>query len=206
MKLLRPLFLLCTALVLAACASTTIRSAWFDTSYTGGPMKRIVVVGVGGQVADRRVFEDSFAAQLQAAGVEGIPGYTVASDETRMNDAAFAAAVEKSGADGLLVVRLLNVDTRTQVSTAMVPGPAVWGPWGPYGGGFYGPMWFPATQVNQFDVAQVESSLYDTKTRRLIWSATTETINPAAVAQETPRFAAVIIGQLRARGLIAGKP
>ncbi len=201
MKLMGPLFLLLTAFLLAACASTTIRSAWFDTSYTGGPMKRIVVVGVGGQVADRRVFEDSFAAQLRAAGVEGIPGYTVAPDETRMDDAAFAGAVEHTGADGLLVVRLLNVDTRTQVSTAMVPGPSVWGP---YRGGFYGPMWFPATQVNQFDVARIESSLYDTKTQRLIWSATTDTINPSAVAQETPRFAAVIIGQLRARGLIAG--
>ncbi|MBL8526457.1 MAG: hypothetical protein JNL68_02100, partial [Burkholderiales bacterium] len=89
MKPLRPLFLLLTALVLAACATTTIRSAWFDTTYKGGPMKRIVVVGVGGQVADRRVFEDSFAAQLRAAGVDGIPGYTVAPDEVRMDDAAF---------------------------------------------------------------------------------------------------------------------
>ena len=51
MKSLRPVFLLFAALVLAACATTTIRSAWFDTSYTGGPLKRIVVVGVGGQVA-----------------------------------------------------------------------------------------------------------------------------------------------------------
>jgi hypothetical protein len=200
MKLLRPLFLLCTALVLAACASTTIRSAWFDTSYTGGPMKRIVVVGVGGQLADRRVFEDSFASQLRAAGVEGIPGYTVAPDEARMDNAAFAAAIERTGADGLLIVRLLNVDTRTQVSTAMVPGPGWWGP----GIGFYGPVWFPQTQVSQYEIAQVESSLYETKTRRLIWSATTETFNPSTVAQETPRFAAVIIGQLRARGLIAG--
>jgi hypothetical protein len=201
MKLLRPAILLLAALMLAACATTTIRSAWFDTSYKGGPMKRIVVVGVGGQVADRRVFEDSFASQLRAAGVDGIPGYTVAPDETRMDDAAFAAAVERTGADGVLIVRLLNVDTRTQVSTAMVPGPMVWGPYG----GFYGPVWFPQTQVSQYEVARVESSLYETKTRRMIWSATTDTMNPSTVAQETPRFASVIIGQLLARGLIAGK-
>jgi hypothetical protein len=201
MKLLRPAILLLAALMLAACATTTIRSAWFDTSYKGGLMKRIVVVGVGGQVADRRVFEDSFASQLRAAGVDGIPGYTVAPDETRMDDAAFAAAVERTGADGVLIVRLLNVDTRTQVSTAMVPGPMVWGPYG----GFYGPVWFPQTQVSQYEVARVESSLYETKTRRMIWSATTDTMNPSTVAQETPRFASVIIGQLLARGLIAGK-
>jgi uncharacterized OB-fold protein len=67
---------------------------------------------------------------------------------------------------------------------------------------FYGPVWFPQTQVSQYEVAQVESSLYETKTRRLIWSATTDTFNPSTMAQETPRFAAVIIAQLRARGLI----
>jgi len=198
MKSLRTLFLLLIALMLAACATTTIRSAWFDTSYKGGPMKRIVVVGVGGQVAERRVFEDIFAQQLKAAGVDGIPGYTVAPDETRKDDAAFASAVERTGAEGVLIVRLLSVDTRTQVSTAMVPGPTWWGP----ATGFYGPIWFPQTQVSQYEIAQVESSLYETKTRRLIWSATTDTFNPSTVAQETPRFAAVIIGQLRARGLI----
>jgi hypothetical protein len=201
MKSLRPVFLLLAALMLAACATTTIRSAWFDTSYKGGPMTRIVVVGVGGQVADRRVFEDIFAEQLRAAGVDGIPGYTVAPDEARIDNSAFAAAVERTGADGVLIVRLLNVDTRTQVSTAMVPGPTWWGP----DAGFYGPVWFPQTQVNQYEVAQVESSLYETKTRRMIWVATTDTMNPATVARETPRFAEVIIGQLRARGLIATK-
>jgi hypothetical protein len=200
MKLLRPVFLLLAALVLAACATTTIRSAWFDTSYTGGPLKRIVVVGVGGQVPDRRVFEDIFAEQLRAAGVDGVPGYTVMPDEARMDDAAFAAAVARSGADGVLIVRLLGVDTRTQVSTAMMPGPMMWGPYG----GTFGPTWFPATQVNQYEIARVESSLYEAKTRRMIWAATTDTLNPSTVSQETPRFAALIIGQLRARGLIPG--
>jgi len=64
-------------------------------------------------------------------------------------------------------------------------------------------VWFPQTQVNQYEIARVESSLYETKTRRMIWAATTDTFNPSTVAQETPRFAEVIIGQLRARGLIA---
>lgn len=199
MKSLRLIFLLFATLALVACATTTIRSAWFDTSYKGGPMKRIVVVGVGGQVAERRVFEDIFAQQLKAAGVDGIPGYTVAPDETRMDDAAFAAAVERTGAQGVLIVRLLGVDTRTQVSTAMVPGPTWWGP----ATGFYGPVWLPQTQVSQWEIARVESTLYETKTRRMVWSATTDTMNPSTVAQETPAFAQVVIGELRARGLIS---
>ena len=194
---------------LTGCQSTSIQSAWFDPAYTGGPMQKIDVVGVGsGNVSDRRVFEDIFAQKLRAVGVDGVPGYTVMADDARVAEGPFSTAIEKSGAQGLLVVRLLGVDTKTQVSTTMVPGGgpgwgAGFGPgYGPYGG-IYGPAWYPVTQVSQYDVASVEASLYDVKTRRLIWSATTQTMNPQSVAQETPGFADLIIKQLSARGLIA---
>ena len=193
---------------LSGCQSTSIQSAWFDPAYTGGPMQKIDVVGVGSNITDRRVFEDIFAQKLRAAGVDGVPGYTVMGDDARVAEAPFSSAVESSGAQGLLVVRVLGVDTKTQVYTTMVPGGgpgwgAGFGPgYGPYGG-FYGPAWVPVTQVSQYDVASVEVSLYDVKTRRLIWSATTQTLNPQSVATETPGFADLIIKQLVARGLIA---
>jgi len=73
--------------------------------------------------------------------------------------------------------------------------------WGPYGG-MYGPGWYPVTDVQQYDIANVEASLYDVKTRKLVWAANTETFNPSSVTQETPGYADLIIGQLRARGLL----
>ncbi len=187
------------ALLLVACQTTSIKTAWFDPGYTGGAMKKIVVVGVGGDVANRRVFEDVFAQKLRAAGVDGIPGYTVIGDDARVAEAPFAAAVEKSGAQGALMVRLLGVDTRTQVSTTMISGGFGWGPYG----GMYGPAWYPVTEVNQYDIATVEASLYDVRTRRLVWAATTETLNPTSVAQEAPGYADLIIKQLAARGVVA---
>lgn len=186
-------------LLLTACQTTSIKSAWFDPSYTGGAMKKIVVVGVGANVADRRVFEDIFAQKLRAAGVDGIPGYAVIPDDARAAEAPFSAAVEKSGAQGALMVRLLGVDTKTQVSTTMVPGGFGWGPYG----GMYGAAWYPVAQVSQYDIATVETSLYEVKSRRLVWAATTETFNPTSVAQETPAYADLIIKQLLARGVIA---
>jgi hypothetical protein len=67
----------------------------------------------------------------------------------------------------------------------------------------HGPVWYPVTEVNQYDVATVEASLYDVKTQRLVWAATTETFNPNSVAQETAGYADIIIKQLAARGIIA---
>ncbi len=206
MQALRSLLALCASALLAACQTTSIQSAWFDTTYRGGILQKIVVIANDGTTADSRVFEDIFTQKLSAAGVTGIPGYTTIPPAARQAEGPFSAAVAQTGAQGVLIVRLLRVDTKTQVSTVMMPGP-LWGPYGGFYGGFYGgPRWYPATDVTQYDVATVESNLYDVNTKRLLWAATTKTTNPASVAQEAPGFADLIIGQLRARGLIAPAP
>jgi len=197
-------------LLLASCASTTLQSAWFDSSYNGPPFKRIIVVGVTGSFTDRRVFDDTFAQVLNAAGVQGLPGYQFIDNAPSANEAAFNEGVTRSGADGVLLVRLLGVDTKTQVSTTMVPamygGPfaglfgAPIGPYGPYGP--WGPAWYAVPDYQQYQVANVEATLFDTKTHRPIWSATTQTFNPTSVAAETPGYAKLVIDQLRARGLL----
>ena len=134
MSIVRTLAALAAAALLAACQTTSIQSAWFDTSYRGGPFKKVVVIASDGTTADSRVFEDIFVQKLTAAGITAVPGYTTVPPDARRAEAPFAAAVAATGADGVIIVRLIRVDTKTQVSTMMMPGPMM-GPWG----GFYGP-------------------------------------------------------------------
>jgi hypothetical protein len=201
MNLRSTLVVLALVGLVSACQSTSIRSAWFDTDFVGPPFRKIIVVGSINSATDGRVFEDAFAARLRAAGVEGIPGYTVIADDARGADAPFAAAVTNSGAQGLLLVRLLGVDTRTQVSTTMVRGGAGWGqgPWGSTR------TLVPVQRVSSYDLATVEAKLFDVQTRAVVWSATTRTLNPGSVESETPAFADLIIGQLADRGIISSK-
>jgi hypothetical protein len=200
--------LLLASLLLSACASTTLQTAWLDPTFTAKPMKKIDVIGIGSNLTNQRVFEDIFAQKLREAGVEGVAGYTVIPDEARAAQQPFTDAVVRTGAQGLLVVRLLGVDTRTQVSTTMVPtgpmwgGPGMWG--GGWGGGPWGPTMMPVQQVSQYDLATVEATLFEVRTGRAVWSATTQTLNPTSVQQETPGFASLIIAQLSAHGIIAG--
>ena len=187
---------------LTGCATTSIRSAWFDPGYKGGPFKRILVAGISGNLTDRRVFEDSFSQKLKAVGVDGMPGYQYATEAARGTEAAWSAAIERSGADGLLLVQVLGVDTKTQISTMVIPAVG-WG-YGGYGGWWGPPPMMAVPEVSQYEVATVETQLFDVKTKRLVWAGTTETLNPTTVAKETPVFADVIIGQLAARGLVPG--
>jgi hypothetical protein len=195
--------LLALAALVSGCQSTSIRSAWFDTDFAGPPFRKVMVVGDIGTTAGGRTFEDDFAAKLRAAGVDAIASHTVKLDDPNVTEASFVAAVTGSGAQGLLLVRLLGVDTRTQVTTTMVPGGMAWGrsPWG----GPASRSMVAVPQVRQYELAAVETKLYDVKTRQLVWAATTSTFNPGSLARETPAFAELIIGQLAARGVIERK-
>ena len=60
--------------LVSGCQSTSLRSAWFDTDFTGPPLRKIVVSASIGSTADSRGFEDSFADKLRAVGVEAVAG------------------------------------------------------------------------------------------------------------------------------------
>jgi hypothetical protein len=197
----------CAWIVLAAlvsgCQSTSIRSAWFDTDFAGPALRKIVVSARVGATAESRGVEDAFVDQLRAAGVEAVAGHTARLDESGLSDEAFNAAVVGTGAQGLLLVDLLGVDTRTQVSTTMVRGGMGWGR-GSWGGGTHTTM-IPVQQVSQYELATVETKLFEVQTRQLIWAATTSTLNPRSAAREAPAFASLITRQLADRNIIASK-
>ena len=190
--------------LLSGCQSTSIRSAWFDTDFTGPPLRKIVVAGSVSGVADGRLVEDTFVEKLRAAGVDAIAGHSIRLDDPKLPEASFDAAVMNTGAQGLLLVNLLDVDTRTQVMTTMVHGGMGWGR-GTWGWGSATRTMVPVQEVRQYDIATVETKLFDVKTKQLVWAATTSTFNPRSVARESPAFADLIIGQLASRGIIERK-
>jgi hypothetical protein len=195
----RRLFLAAATLALAACASTTIRDSWSDPSYRGGPFKRVMVLGVARDVPERRLFEDIMAKHIAATGVQAVPAYVYLPQSGQVDEPTLDRAVRESGADGLVMSRIRSIDRRTSVSTYMVPahyfGPGWYG-W--YGG------WYPATDVRQYDIALVETSVFDTAQKRVVWTGVTETYEPTSVAQDAPAFADVIVKALRGRGLLPG--
>jgi hypothetical protein len=197
--------------LLASCASTTLQSTWVDPTFTGGPFKKVFVMGLAARdVAARRGFEDIMVGRLQAAGVQAVPAWQFLPQDGGVPEPALEAALAQAGADAMLMTRLLGVDTRTSVSTMMVPGPVMgpgFGPgWGP-GPGWWGPYssWMAVPQVSQYQIATAETTLFDAKTKQIVWTTTSETFNPQSVQREAPGLADQVIRALQARGLIASK-
>ena len=190
------------ALVLAACAPTTIRDSWHDPEYRGAAFRSVLVLGVFPNIAERRQFEDVMAATIGATGARGIPAYRFLPGQERASEAELDRAVRESGADALLMSRLVSVDTRTQVSTQQRPAPpGPWG-WGAWYSGWWGAGWQTVTTVTQYDIAAVETTLFSAKSGRVVWTGVTETFQPRSVAREAPAFSETIVGALQAPGLL----
>ena len=197
--LTRRLFTLAAALVLVACASsTTLRDSWHDADYRGGAFRKVVVLGVARDGAERRTFEDIAVSRLQAAGVDAVPSYRFLPEGDRVPEGRLDEAVRASGADALWMSRVRSIDRHTDVYQTMVPASAMWGP------GWYGMYtgWYPMTEVRQYDIASVETSVFGARTRSLVWAGVSETYEPRSVEKDAPGFADVIIKALRERGLL----
>lgn len=187
------------ALVLGACSTTTIKDAWVDASVRTQPFGKVLVVAVGSDVTAQRIFEDVLVEKLRTAGVEGIQGYRYMPDG-RASEEQMQAAVTRSGADGLMLVRSKGVRTETEVRTSMVPGGYGAGWYGWYGG------WYAVPEVYQWRIATVETSVFDVYTKKLVWTGVTETYDPASFRKEAGRLGDIIVGALASNKLTPKAP
>ena len=161
-------------MLVTACASTQLTSVWKDPSYQTRPAK-IMVVGVAKNPLNRRLFEDEFVQQLKSRGTDAIASYTVLSDEQQGDPAAIAKKVAELGADTVLITRLVS----KKIVQVYVPGspyypPPFYGTWPDYYGYGYRYMYTPG-YIAEDEYAVIETNLYEAKSNKLIWAASSET-------------------------------
>jgi hypothetical protein len=166
--------LILIAMLLTACATTQLNAVWKDPGYQTRPAK-IMVVGVAKNPLNRRLFEDEFVQQLKSRGTDAIASYTVLSDEQQGDPAAIAKKVAELGADTVLITRLVS----KKIVQVYVPGspyypPPFYGTWPDYYGYGYRYMYTPG-YIAEDEYAVIETNLYEAKSNKLIWAASSET-------------------------------
>ncbi|WP_375591851.1 hypothetical protein [Chitiniphilus eburneus] len=195
----RLLLLFGLALLLAGCASPRLTNTWMDPQFQGPPARHVLVLSVSNSDAHRRIFEDTFVAALHAQGVVATPAYPQLPDAGVQPRERIRAAVTASGADTVLVTRLIKI--RHQVDISPAPPPP-----GLFGTGFYG--WYDSAwaslppMVSQYDVLTLETTLWNMHSEHAIWSGTTEAIEPDDIAGFTRRLAGVLIKRMRQDGAL----
>lgn len=182
-------------LVISACATTSVSNQWKDPSWVGPPASSVVVVGIARSDATRRVFEDTFARELQAAGVRAEVSYTQI-QPGEANTMKLSDFVKSSNADVVLATRVQSVQQKVNVS----PGYTAVGYRGFYG--WYGSAWSAAPTVTQYEVVTLETTVWDPKSEKLIWAATTQRVASQDIPKVTAQLAQTLIPRMKHDGVL----
>ena len=187
------------ALVLGACASTTFNTTWENPEAralsfkAGDKVLAMVVISNDGM---RRMAEDSLASAISARSLQGVPSYTVMPTELAKDKDKAKAAVEKAGAAGAVVMRVLAKDTvsSSQLSKSYS--------YTAYWDGDFGWSTPNPSDMRSDTVLVIETLIYDLRQDKLVWTGQSQATSPAKVDSLVMELADQAARQLRKQGLV----
>ncbi len=190
----------------AGFGSTKLAYSWRNPNAPGGPFKNIMVLALNGQAANRAQFEDVLTAAITKSGMQAVQSYSLIPrpNLTPINMENLRDVVQGQGFDAVLVSRIVQYHK----SVHEVQDPIF--PLEPYYATFYGyygavsPMLYAPTYLQTEQKVQVETNLYATTTPEgvLVWTGTSDTVNPRNVNDAINAIAKLVDEQLLKQNLI----
>ncbi len=190
----------------AGFGSTKLAYSWRNPNAPGGPFKNIMVLALNGQAANRAQFEDVLTAAITKSGMQAVQSYSLIPrpNLTPINMENLRNVVQGQGFDAVLVSRIVQYHK----SVHEVQDPIF--PLEPYYATFYGyygavsPMLYAPTYLQTEQKVQVETNLYATTTPEgvLVWTGTSDTVNPRNVNDAINAIAKLVDEQLLKQNLI----
>lgn len=195
------------ALCLGGCASTRLVDVWQDAAYAGGPLTKVLVIAVTGEERSRRIFEDSFARELRAQGVEAVAGYSVLPGDAALEPEPISRAIEGKGFDGVVISHHAGSDEQT----VYYPGRTRTESWGTgvvRGRGYdvyYRRTWETVTDPGytaKYTTIFIETNIHETAEQKLIWSGRSESYDPGSTLEIIDALSKEVIASLKEGGLL----
>jgi hypothetical protein len=214
------IIMLSAVATLGGCATATqIQSSWTDPTFSGTPFDRVAVVALFDSTAESRTFEQSAASALEERGIDALPAFTIVSEERMYEEAELREQLADADVDGILIYRLIAVDERNVYRNPtpymQVPGGIMFGD--PYYWYYY-PRWnYYWHWRSTWDVTRspgyweplvyviVESSLYDARKDRLVWTAKSATIDNSQFKTLADSIVTRVTRELIDANIVAGR-
>lgn len=193
------------ALLASACATTKWVNTWTEPAAAGrAPLKKVLVIGMSQDMANRRAWEDAMVASLQGYKVQATQSAQVL-PEGQVAEDVLRAKVKEGGYDGVVITRLISVDEKTDYvppSSGVVVGSYGWGPYYGAYGGWYGTVYSPGYLVNS-TVVRLQTRLWGTEGEgKPLWTGVSESVDPSEVKSLSKEISFMITKELDKHGLI----
>ena len=195
--------LCCILTLMPGCATSVLVNKWSDASYHGPAFTKIFVIAVRRDPIKRRVWEDVFVEELAKHSVRATQSYRLfpeaAPDSGQIDD-----AVSKNGFDGIIITRRLpktvssryvngyvSKEVKTRYSRRKQE---------------FKTYYFDVEHPGYVDTLKIANRAIDVWTTdslsRMIWSAVSETPEPATPEAVHLDIVDQVLGELEQKGII----
>jgi hypothetical protein len=199
MKLL--IFSALVVCIFTSCSpSTQIVKTWRDPGATvnPGPENKALIIALVKDETSRRVIEDELVKRFNTSAV---PSYKILTPELlkEASDEALTRQVTQDKFTHILLMRLADIEKET----SYVPGTttAYYGSYGRYygyGANMYSSPGYYQTDKNYF----IETTIYSVNPNKLLWTATTKTVNPSKINKTVNEIADVVSQKMKEDGFL----
>ena len=193
----RFLLLMVSSILVAGCASTRSVMEWQDEAWSG-KLDNILVIAAAEDNARRRSIEDAYVEEFAAQSVGATPGYTLISNTSELSREIVEAAIAGQNLDAVLVTHLAGVEEVEEYQP-----PTSFTHYSSYHRYYSHSMRYSSPGYYlKYQVLMLETNLYDTTTKQLIWSMQSESIDSSAPQKVIDEQIALTIERLVAHGLV----
>lgn len=191
--------------IFISCSSTKtdIIGEWQDDSYQKGNIEKVLVLGIVNKEKPllRRNFEDGMARAFLDGGIDATPSMDHMPYDEAVDSSSFEKYFKDLDVDAVVVSRLVAVDA----SRDYTAGYLYTIPFNSYYG-FYGYYYAGVTMANSTGylskdvVVVLETNIYETTNKKLIWSGVSETVQPDKASDVINSFSVLLVSKLKSQG------
>lgn len=197
-------------LIAASCSLTNLNAVWKDPQYQGGKLKNVLVICESTNQVVRRIFEDEFTARFKSRGINAIPSYTIFPSEKTLDKDTIESESRELGVDAMLIARVADRKKKQELPPApsryyyrdvyFYDWPNRYSRF--YSSSFTGTYYNDRVLYSEYEVVHLETTLYETQTGKLIWSALSETVVGGSTELEVSSVVKMIMNNLAENQLI----
>ena len=201
-------------LLLTACTSTSLTRLWKDDAFNAIPLESIMVLGVAKQSDVSQRFEDLFVEAFQKKGLTSIAAYKIIPENRQLtieNIKEHKEIIKETAVENhlkaVLITHLIRVTEKEEDLKAQK---ADGKPHSSYQNmGAYSIFVYqnarspgPPDRSVMRQYVQLRTNIYDTESEKLIWSVSSQSVDPDSVDTILRELISVVIDQLKADGFV----
>jgi hypothetical protein len=185
--------LIAASLLLTGCSTIKVVETWNSPKPVAKRYHKLLIVAIAHDENLRGMAENIMVDELRRNGVTAVASHTLVKEMDNAKRDDIIAAVRSVNADGVISIRAISRGVKDISQNGQTEG--IYGTVTNVGGS-------PLPGARDYSLATLQSSLYDSATAELVWSATIKTFDAYDVAEVSRDLAKFYLKELRLKGFI----